>query len=190
VQDIEKLPLLLVGLTRQAMNRRKQGRSELESGSQSAILPASISASCRRSIISRPRFPRTGAQVPLKITHQDSSSPLLAAWQYGLGRAVVFHRRSGFAGDAKLDSMEPVCAILVQVVNWTMRQGDSGLLDAYRHRLRRIGAHRTEKADAAPISNLVLRVTGAARAMDVPMTQVDASLYRGDLGPAPAGEIQ
>ena len=32
VQDIEKLPLLLVGLTREAMNRRKQGRSELEVG--------------------------------------------------------------------------------------------------------------------------------------------------------------
>ncbi len=38
VQDIEKLPLLLVGLTREAMNRRKQGRSELEAGGPSAIL--------------------------------------------------------------------------------------------------------------------------------------------------------
>src|SRR5260370_18943255 len=38
VQDIEKLPLLLVGLTREAMNRRKQGRTTVETVDATAML--------------------------------------------------------------------------------------------------------------------------------------------------------
>ena len=38
VQDIEKLPLLLVGLTREAMNRRKSDRTTVEAGEASAML--------------------------------------------------------------------------------------------------------------------------------------------------------
>jgi hypothetical protein len=38
------------------------------------------------------------------------------------------------------------------------------------------------------VSNLIVRVTGAGRAMDVPMTQTDASIYRGELGQLPRGK--
>ena len=38
VQDIEKLPLLLVGLTREAMNRRKPDRTTVEAGEATAML--------------------------------------------------------------------------------------------------------------------------------------------------------
>ena len=191
VQDIEKLPLLLVGLTRQAMNRRKQGRSELESGGPSAILTGIDIRELPPIDYFATTTPKDGAQVPLKITHQDSSSPLLAAWQYGLGRAVVFTADPDSLATLSWIRWNRYAEFWSQLVNWTMRQGDSGPF-SMRIATASDGSVRieAEKADAAPISNLVLRVTGAgaARAMDVPMTQVDASLYRGDLGPLPRGK--
>jgi Mg-chelatase subunit ChlD/uncharacterized membrane protein len=189
VQDIEKLPLLLVGLTRQAMNRRKQGRSELESGGPSAILTGIDIRELPPIDYFATTIPKEGAQVPLKITHRDNSSPLLAAWQYGLGRAVVFTADPDSLATLSWIRWNRYAEFWSQVVNWTMRQGDSGPF-SMRITTASDGSVRieAEKADNAPISNLVLRVTGAARVMDVPMTQADASLYRGDLGPLPRGK--
>ncbi len=189
VEDIEKLPLLLVGLTRQAMNRRKQGRSELEAGGPSAIL----SGIDLREIPPIDYFalttPKDGAQVPLKITSHDSSAPLLAAWQYGLGRAVVFTADPDSLAMLSWIRWNRYAEFWSQVVNWTMREGDSGPF-TMRVTTAPDGALRVdaEEADPIPVSNLVLRVTGSGRAMDVPMTQVDTALYRGDLGPLPRGK--
>ena len=90
MQDIEKLPLLLVGLTRQAMNRRKQDRTTVEAGETTAML-AGISI---KDIPPIDFFAATedkdGAQVSLKVTRADKTGPLLASWQYGLGRSAIF----------------------------------------------------------------------------------------------------
>ena len=53
VQDIEKLPLLLVGLTREAMNRRKQIELPSKPATQPRCSPVSASKTFRRSIILR-----------------------------------------------------------------------------------------------------------------------------------------
>jgi len=189
VQDIEKLPLLLVGLTREAMNRRKQGRSELEAGGPSAILTGIDIHEMPPIDYFATTIPKDGAQVPLKITHHDSSSPLLAAWQYGLGRAVVFTADPDSLATLSWIRWNRYAEFWSQLVNWAMRQGDAGPF-SMRIETASDGAVRieAEKVDNGPVSNLVLRVTGTGHAMDVPMTQTDASLYRGELGQLPRGK--
>lgn len=189
VQDIEKLPLLLVGLTREAMNRRKQGRSELEAGGPSAILTGIDVHDMPPIDYYATTIPKDGAQVPLKITRHDSSAPLLAAWQYGLGRAVVFTADPDSLATLSWIRWDRYAEFWSQLVNWAMRQGDAGPF-SMRVETASDGAVRieAEKADNAPVSNLLLRVTGSGRAMDVPMTQTDASIYRGELGQLPRGK--
>jgi Mg-chelatase subunit ChlD len=189
VQDIEKLPLLLVGLTREAMNRRKQGRSELEAGGPSAILTGIDIHDMPPIDYYATALPKDGAQVPLKITRHDSSAPLLAAWQYGLGRAVVFTADPDSLATLSWIRWDRYAEFWSQLVNWAMRQGDAGPF-SMRVETASDGAVRieAEKADSSPVSNLIVRVTGAGRAMDVPMTQTDASIYRGELGQLPRGK--
>ena len=189
VQDIEKLPLLLVGLTREAMNRRKQGRSELEAGAPSAILTGIDVKQMPPIDYYATTVPKDGAQVPLKIARHDSSTPLLAAWQYGLGRAVVFAADPDSLATLSWIRWDRYAEFWSQLVNWAMRPGDAGPF-SMRVATASDGAVHidAEKADSAPVSNLMLRVTGSGRAMDVPMTQVDASLYRGELGNLPRGK--
>lgn len=189
VQDIEKLPLLLVGLTREAMNRRKQGRTELEAGGPSAILTGIDVKELPPIDYYATTQPKDGAQVPLKITRHDSTAPLLAAWQYGLGRAVVFTADPDSLATLSWIRWSRYAEFWSQLVNWAMRPGDAGPFSMRVETASDGAVHiDAEKADASPVSNLVLRVTGTGHAMDVPMTQTDASLYRGDLGQLPRGK--
>ena len=189
VQDIEKLPLLLVGLTREAMNRRKQGRSELEAGGPSAILTGIDVKDMPPIDYYATTLPKDGAQVPLKITRRDSSSPLLAAWQYGLGRAVIFTADPDSLATLSWIRWNRYAEFWSQLVNWVMRPGDAGPF-SMRVETASDGGVRieAEKIDNSPVPNLVLRVTGTGHAMDIPMTQTDASLYRGELGQLPRGK--
>jgi Ca-activated chloride channel homolog len=189
VQDIEKLPLLLVGLTREAMNRRKQGRSELEAGGPSAILTGIDVHELPPIDYFASTIPKDGAQVPLKITRRDSSAPLLAAWQYGLGRAVVFTADPDSLATLSWIRWNRYAEFWSQLVNWAMRPGDAGPFSMRIESAPDGGVRiEAEKIDNSPVSNLVLRVTGSGHAMDIPMTQTDASLYRGELGNLPRGK--
>ena len=189
VQDIEKLPLLLVGLTREAMNRRKQGRSELEAGEPNAILTGIDVKEMPPIDYFATTLPKDGAQVPLKITRRDASSPLLAAWQYGLGRAVVFTADPDSLASLSWIRWNRYAEFWSQLVNWAMRPGDAGPF-SLRVETASDGGVRidAEKIDNTPVSNLVVRVTGTGHAMDVPMTQTDATIYRGELGQLPRGK--
>jgi len=90
VQDIEKLPLLLVGLTREAMNRRKSDRTTVEAGEASAMLSGIGIKDIPPIDFFAATEAKDGAQVTLKVARADKSAPLLASWQYGLGRAAIF----------------------------------------------------------------------------------------------------
>jgi len=189
VQDIEKLPLLLVGLTREAMNRRKQGRTTVEAGAPSAILTGIDPRSIPPIDFYASTSPKSGAQVPLRITRGDRSTPLLAAWQYGLGRAAIFSADPDSLATLSWIRWDRYAQFWSQLVAWTMREGEPGAF-ALRIRSDTDGALsiEAEKADAAPVPNLVCRITGPGRAVDVPMTQTDASLYRGEVGPLSRGK--
>jgi hypothetical protein len=186
VQDIEKLPLLLVGLTREAMNRRKQGRTTVETGEATAMLsgigineipPIDFFAATEA---------KDGAQVALKVARADKSAPLLAAWQYGLGRTAIFAADPDSLATLSWIRWNRYAEFWSQLASWTMRQGDSGLFTTRLH-----GSPdgsitvEAEKADPNPVGNLVCRITGPGRAIDVAMTETDASIYRGEVGPLP-----
>ncbi len=190
VQDIEKLPLLLVGLTREAMNRRKQGRTSVQAGPPSAILTGIDAQSIPPIDFYATTAPKNGAQVPLRISRGDKSAPLLAAWQYGLGRAAVFAADPDSLATLSWIRWDRYAQFWSQLVTWTMREGEPGAF-ALRIHTGSDGALsiEAEKADTSPVPNLVCRISGPGRAVDVPMTQSDASLYTGEVGPLPRGKF-
>ena len=189
VQDIEKLPLLLVGLTREAMNRRKQDRTTVEAGQATAMLsgiglneipPIDFFAATEA---------KDGAQVALKVTRADKAVPLLASWQYGLGRTAIFAGEPDSLATLSWIRWNRYVEFWSQLANWTMRQGDSGMFTLRVHGAPDGSiAIEAEKADPDPVSNLVCRITGPGRATDVAMTEADASIYRGEVGPLPRGK--
>ncbi|MGO9450322.1 MAG: VWA domain-containing protein [Candidatus Binataceae bacterium] len=189
VQDIEKLPLLLVGLTREAMNRRKQGRTSVEVGAPSAILTGIDTDDIPPIDFYASTVAKSGAQVALRVTRADKSTPLLAAWQYGLGRAAVFAADPDSLATLSWIRWDRYDQFWSQLVSWTMREGEPGLF-AMRVKSAPDGAFtiEAEKADAVPVPNLVCRITGPGHAADVAMTQTDASLYSGEAGPLARGK--
>ena len=189
VQDIEKLPLLLVGLTREAMNRRKQGRTMVEAGEPTAMLSGIAINEIPPIDFFASTVAKDGAQVALKVSRGDKSGPLLASWQYGLGRTTIFAADPDSLATLSWIRWNRYAEFWSQLANWTMRQGDSG---AFTMRLQGAAdgsiAVEAEKSDPNPVSNLVCRITGPGRAIDVAMTEADASLYRGEVGPLPRGK--
>src|SRR6266446_5230770 len=189
VQDIEKLPLLLVGLTREAMNRRKQGRTTVEAGEATSILSGININEIPPIDFFASTVPKDGAQVALKVARGDKEAPLLAAWQYGLGRTAIFAADPDSLATLSWIRWNRYAEFWSQLASWTMRQGDSGLFTTRLH-----GSPdgsitvEAEKADPNPVGNLVCRITGPGRAIDVAMTETDASIYRGEVGPLPRGK--
>ncbi len=190
VQDIEKLPLLMVGLTREAVNRRANFHPRLVPGAPSAILsgidPGRIPPIDYYALTE----PKDGAQVPLSVTHgKGSSTPLLAAWQYGLGRSAILALDPDSLATLSWIRWDRYAELWSQLVAWTMRQGDPGPFTIHVRTSPQGGTRiEAEKVDNEPVRDLVLRVTGPGRAMDVAMTQVSASVYRADLGPLSRGD--
>ena len=189
VQDIEKLPLLLVGLTRQAMNRRKPDRTTVEAGAATAMLSGISIKEIPPIDFFAATEPKDGAQVMLKVTRADKSAPLLASWQYGLGRTAIFAAEPDSLATLSWIRWNRYAEFWSQLAGWTMRQGDSGMFTMRVH-----GAPdgsitvEAERADPNPVSNLVCRITGPGRAIDVAMTEAAASIYRGEVGPLPRGK--
>ena len=189
VQDIEKLPLLLVGLTREAMNRRKQGRTSVEAGEHSAILSGINVSEIPPIDFFATTVAKEGAQVPLKIARADKTAPLLAAWQYGLGRAAVFTADPDSLATLSWIRWNRYAEFWSQLASWTMRQGDSGMFSMHLNSAPDGSiAVEAEKADASPVSNLVCRITGPGRAIDVALTEAGTAVYRGEVGPLPRGK--
>ena len=189
VQDIEKLPLLLVGLTREAMNRRKPDRATIEAGEATAMLSGISIKEIPPIDFFAAAEPKDGAQVTLKIARAGKSAPLLAAWQYGLGRTAIFAAEPDSLATLSWIRWNRYAEFWSQLAGWTMRQGDSGMFTMRVH-----GAPdgsitvEAERADASPVSDLVCRITGPGRATDVAMTEAGASIYRGEVGPLPRGK--
>ena len=189
VQDIEKLPLLLVGLTRQAMNRRAQDRTSVEAGASSAILTGIAAKDIPPIDFYASTKAKDGAIVALSVTRAGQGSPLLAAWQYGLGRAAIFAADPDSLATLSWIRWNHYAQFWSQLVGWTMREGAPGMF-AIRMRTGADGAVtvEAEKADGKLAPNLVCRITGPGHALDVPMTQTGRSLYSGEIGPLPRGK--
>jgi hypothetical protein len=176
-------------LTRQAMNRRKLDRTTVEAGEATAMLSGISIKEIPPIDFFAATEPKDGAQVTLKVARADKSAPLLAAWQYGLGRTAIFAAEPDSLATLSWIRWNRYAEFWSQLAGWTMRQGDSGMFTMRVH-----GAPdgsitvEAERADPNPVSNLACRITGPGRAIDVAMTEADASIYRGEVGPLPRGK--
>jgi Mg-chelatase subunit ChlD/uncharacterized membrane protein len=189
VEDIRKLPLLLVRLTHQAISDRRRRETHLEYAGESSILAGISPREIPPIGLLATTVPKDGAAVPLRIRHADSSSPLLAAWQYGLGRSAIFAADTDSTASLSWVRWNRYAEFWSQLTSWVMRQGDSGLFS-----LRIVNAPggvlrlEAEKADSQPVNNLVCRITGAGGALDVPMTEAGRAIYTGESAPLRRGK--
>jgi hypothetical protein len=189
VQDIEKLPLLLVGLTREAMNRRKQGRTTVEAGEATSILAGINTSEIPPIDFFASTVPKDGAQVALRVSRGDQTAPLLAAWQYGLGRAAIFAADPDSLATLSWIRWNRYAEFWSQLAGWTMRAGDAGMFTMRLHSSPDGSITvEAERAEPAQVSNLVCRITGPGRVTDIAMTEATASRYTGEVGPLARGK--
>ncbi len=186
VGDIEKLPQLLVHLTQRTTNRTRHDRS-IESGDASAVLKGIGLDQMPVIDYAAAAEVKDGAEVPLKLRHGDKTQPLLASWQYGLGRAAVFTADPDALTTLAWVRWNRYAEFWSQLVNWVMRQGGSGPFDLRIADLPDGVKIEAQKADAEPVAGLYCRIAGGQIVVDVAMSQVDSALYRGDAGTLPPG---
>ncbi|MBF6567900.1 MAG: VWA domain-containing protein [Candidatus Binataceae bacterium] len=186
VSDIEKLPQLMVHLTQRTTNRSRHDHV-IEYGNKSSILNGIQLDQVPPLDFAADTEAKDGALVPLKLRESGKTEPLLATWQYGLGRAAVFTADPDALTTIGWIRWNRYAEFWSQLVSWTMRQGGAGPFD-----LRVIDAAEglkleAVKADAEPVAGLYCRIAGKDLVLDVSMSQVDSSLYRGDAGTLPPG---
>ncbi|MGH7916558.1 MAG: VWA domain-containing protein, partial [Candidatus Binataceae bacterium] len=189
VEDIRKLPQLLVHLTHEAQNFKRHQRSRIDIGANSSILNGLTSGPLPPIDFYALTKAKDGAEVPLVLNEGARSAPLLATWQYELGRSAIFAADPDSMGSLSWIRWDHYAEFWSQLVSWVARSGDSGPF-TLRVTDESDGALRIEalKADRAPVSNLFFRISGPHHATDVPMSQVGAALYRGESAPLPRGK--
>jgi hypothetical protein len=189
VEDIRKLPLLLVRLTHQAIADKRHQQSHLEYAGESTILSGISPREIPPIGLFATTLPKDGAAVPLRIRRNDTASPLLAAWQYGLGRSAVFAADTDSTASLSWVRWNRYAEFWSQLASWVMRQGDSGPFSLRVHNAAGgVLSLQAEKADNGPVNNLVCRISGAGNAMDVPMTESGRAIYTGESAPLPRGK--
>ena len=188
VEDITKLPQLLVHLTHEAENFKMRERAKIAAGDRSSILNGIGLREIPPIDFFAVTHPKDGAEVPLMVQKGPRSTPLLAVWQYELGRAAVFSADPDSMGSLPWIRWDHYSQFWSQLISWVAREGDSG---PFSMSVRGSGGAleiEARKADTLPVSNLFCRITGAGRASDIAMTQVGASLYRAESAPLPRGK--
>ena len=189
VEDIRKLPLLLVRLTHQAIADKRHQQSHLEYAGESTILSGISPREIPPIGLFATTVPKDGAAVPLRIRRNDTASPLLAAWQYGLGRSAVFAADTDSTASLSWVKWNRYAEFWSQLASWVMRQGDSGPFSLRVHSAAGgVLSLQAEKADNGPVNNLVCRISGAGNAMDVPMTESGRAIYTGESAPLRRGK--
>ncbi len=189
VEDIRKLPLLLVRLTHRTIADKRQHQTHLEYAGESSILSGISPREIPPIGLFATTLPKDGAAVPLRIRRNDTTSPLLAAWQYGLGRSAVFAADTDSTASLSWVRWNRYAEFWSQLTSWVMRQGDSGLFSLRVHNAADgVLSLRAEKADNGPVNNLVCRITGTGAAMDVPMTESGRAIYSGESAPLRRGK--
>ena len=190
VQDIERLPQLLVRLTRKAMDQSPQGSIAIRAAGRSAILNGIPVGVIPRLEFFITTAPKSGANVPLQIERGKESAPLIAAWQYGLGRTAIFAADTDTLAALSWIRWDRYAQFWSQLVTWTMRSDPAGMFDiAVKQKADQAVEVRAEKADAAaPAGNLLCRITGAGASLDLAMTQTGDSVYTASGPTLPRGK--
>ncbi len=191
VEDITKLPQLLVHLTHEAENFKWHQRSHIDFGNRSTILSGITSHDLPPLDFFAMTQAKDGAEVPLIVHKGPRSAPLLATWQYQLGRSAIFSADPDSLGSLAWTRWDHYAQFWSQLVSWVAREGDSGLFS-----LRVINSNdgslefEAEKADPLPVNNLFCHITGPGLNEDVAMSQIGTSTYRAESAPLRRGKYR
>lgn len=191
VEDITRLPQLLVNLTHEAENFKRHQHAHVTVQARSAILNGIDPASIPPMDFFNQTDPKDGAEVPLQVEVGAVRAPLLITWQYELGRSAVFAGDPDSMGSLGWIRWDHYAQFWSQLMSWVSRTGDAGPFT-----LKVAGAIggalniSTEKADATPVTNLFARITGPGHVADVPLTQTDEVAYQGESAPLPRGKYK
>jgi Ca-activated chloride channel homolog len=189
VQDIEKLPQLFIRLSHQAM-QTPQHQSKIGLDPNNSILRGIKAEDIPSLEFFNVTEPKDGASVPLYIDHDGHNVPLLAAWQYGLGRSSVFAADPDSLATVGWIHWNRYAEFWSQLVSWTMRQGAAGPFEL-EVRATRTGDLKieAESSGAVKAGDLIVRISGPyGAAFDVPLTQVGDALYHGEAPALPGGK--
>jgi len=189
VEDITKLPQLLVHLTHEAENFKWHERSHIDFGNHSTILSGIAQHDLPPLDFFAMTQAKDGAEVPLLVRKGARSAPLLATWQYELGRSAIFSADPDSLGSLAWIRWDRYSQFWSQLVSWVAREGDSGPF-SLRVRDSDDGSleFEAQKADPLPVSNLFCRITGPGLDNDVAMSQVGTSTYRAESAPLRRGK--
>jgi Mg-chelatase subunit ChlD/uncharacterized membrane protein len=189
VEDITKLPQLLVHLTHEAETFKWHERSHIDFGSHSAVLSGIVPRDLPPLDFFAMTQAKDGAEVPLVVRKGPRSAPLLATWQYELGRSAIFSADPDSLGSLAWIRWDRYAQFWSQLVSWVAREGDSGPF-SLRVSNSDDGSleFEAQKADPLPVSNLFCRITGPGLVNDVAMSQIATSTYRGESAPLTRGK--
>jgi Ca-activated chloride channel family protein len=191
VQDIEKLPQLFIRLSRQAM-QTPQRQTKIMVDSNSSILRGIKAEEVPSLEFFSVTQAKDGASVPLSIERNGHNTPLLVAWQYGLGRSAIFAADPDSLASIGWIHWNRYAEFWSQLVGWTMRQGQAGPFDL-QVRSTRSGDLKIQAESSGVIKagDLIARISGPYGAsFDIPLTQVGDALYRAQAPAMPGGKYQ
>jgi hypothetical protein len=176
-------------LTHEAQNFKRHQRSQIDYGSPSSILNGISPREVPPIDFFALTQAKEGAEVPLIVRNGPKTSPLLATWQYELGRSAIFAADPDSLGSLAWIRWDRYAEFWSQLVSWVAREGDSGnftlkVTNAPDGTLK----IEAQKADNVPVTNLVSRITGPGRAADIAMTQVGTRTYQGESAQLPRGK--
>jgi len=186
VQNIEKLPQLLVHLTRHTTDQGHRDRT-IENGDPSLALSGIPVDQIPQIDFVAATDLKDDAAAPLRVRHDGKAETLLASWQYGLGRVAVFTADPDALTTLSWIRWDRYAQFWSQLVGWVMRPGGSGTFDLRIDASADDVRFEAQKADTDPVAGLYTRVAGSDLVIDTAMSQLGGTLYRGDAGPLPPG---
>ncbi|MGH7836266.1 MAG: VWA domain-containing protein, partial [Candidatus Binataceae bacterium] len=189
VEDITKLPQLLVHLTHEAQNFKLHEHARVDLGGASSILSGLAASQIPALDFFAITEAKEGASVPLIARKGPLSAPLLAAWQYELGRTAIFSGDPDSLGSLAWLRWDHYAEFWSQLVSWVARAGDGGPFSLRVNNAADGALEITaEKADQSPAENLFCRISSPQRTADIALTQIGPSVYRGESVPLLRGK--
>ncbi len=191
VEDITKLPQLLVHLTHEAQNVKFRKHTSVVMTAPTSILdgidprqipPVDYFAVTRA---------KDDASVALVAHRGTQSAPLLAAWQYALGRTAIVSADPDSIGSLAWLRWNHYAEFWSQLVDWVARQGDPGPFNLRLQPDSRGGLRiEAQAVTPGPVADLFCRISNGSQAQDVALNQVGATTYRGEIAPLSRGSYQ
>lgn len=124
VQDVEALPLLLVRDTRKALKEKGDDDRPKEVVPRVGVRGQTLQGlnefpALEEYMVTKPK---PGADVQLYVDVRGERDPILATWQYGLGKVVAVPFDPSGSGSSEWISWEGFGKFWSQVVRWVIRE--------------------------------------------------------------------